>query len=128
MEALDTFLALLFPEVHAQVDKLVKVWTKEGIECWVLNHIEVQMTHDPVFPIRMCVYNYRVFDRYNRPMASLPVLADDDPTGWPREFRKSLFCCEVGIRFPFMKLLDFAAPEAVLRQVRTHSHRWCWPI
>ena len=26
----------------------------------------------------MYVYNYRVFDKYNRPVASLAVLADDD--------------------------------------------------
>ena len=72
-EALDMyfqpFLALLFPEVYAQidwsrgyesldkefqqvvreaeigrryVDKLVKVWMTNGEECWVLIHVEVQ--------------------------------------------------------------------------------------
>jgi hypothetical protein len=144
-EALDgyfePFLALLFPQVHGQidwsrghepldkefqqvvreaeigrryVDKLVKVWTRTGAECWVLIHVEVQTTHDPAFPERMYVYNYRVFDRYNRPVASLAVLADDDP-GWrPNEFHSRLFGCEAGIRFPAVKLLDFAAHEAVL--------------
>jgi hypothetical protein len=28
------------------VDKLVKVWTKAGVERWVLIHVEVQTTHD----------------------------------------------------------------------------------
>jgi hypothetical protein len=77
-EALDfyfeKFLALLFPDVHAQidwsrgyesldkefqqvvreaqvgrryVDKLVKVWTKDGDERWILIHVEVQST--PIF-------------------------------------------------------------------------------
>src|SRR5436305_13956413 len=76
-EALDcyfeAFLALLFPNVHQQidwtrghesldkefqqvvreaevgrryVDKLVKVWTKDGVECWVLIHVEVQTARD----------------------------------------------------------------------------------
>jgi hypothetical protein len=144
-EALDhyfeAFLALLFPEVHAQidwsrgyesldkefqqvareaevgrryVDKLVKVWTKAGVECWVLIHVEVQTAREADFPKRMYVYNYRIFDRYNRPVASLAVLADDDP-GWrPDEFRQSLFGCETGIRFRPVKLLDFAAQEAML--------------
>ncbi len=144
-EALDAyfepFLALLFPEVHRQidwsrgyesldkefqqvvreaevgrryVDKLVRVWTKDGVECWVLIHVEVQTARDAEFPRRMYVYNYRVFDRYNRPAASLAVLADDDP-GWrPTEFRSSLFGCEAGLRFPAVKLLDWAAHEAVL--------------
>jgi hypothetical protein len=137
----EAFLELLFPDVHAQidwlrgyesldkefqqvvreaevgrryVDKLVKVWTKDGAECWVLIHVEVQTAREAEFPKRLFVYNYRVFDRYNRPVASLAVLADDDPTWRPDEFRQSLFGCETGIRFRPVKLLDFAAHEAML--------------
>ena len=140
-EYFEPFLALLFPEVHRQidwsrgyesldkefqqvvreaelgrryVDKLVKVWTKDGIECWVLIHVEVQTARDAEFPLRMYVYNYRVFDRYNRPVASLAVLADDDPAWRPTDFRSSLFGCEAGLRFPAVKLLDLAAHEGVL--------------
>ncbi|MGH7173403.1 MAG: hypothetical protein ACRELG_24225, partial [Gemmataceae bacterium] len=144
-EALDSyfepFLALLFPEVHRQidwsrgyesldkefqqvvreaevgrryVDKLVKVWTTDGVECWVLIHVEVQTTRDAAFPQRMYVYNYRVFDRYNRPVASLAVLADDDPDWRPTDFASNLFGCQAGIRFPVVKLLDFAAHETML--------------
>jgi hypothetical protein len=144
-EALDAyfeaFVALLFPEVHSQidwargyesldkefqqvvreaelgrryVDKLVKVWTTGGVECWVLIHVEVQTTRDAAFPQRMYVYNYRVFDRYNRPVASLAVLADDDPNWRPSAFHSRLFGCAAGIDFPAVKLLDFAAHEAEL--------------
>ncbi len=132
---------LLFPDVHAQidwsrgyesldkefqqvvgeaelgrryVDKLVKVWTIGGLEQWVLIHVEVQTEREAEFPRRVYVYNYRVFDRYNRPVASLVVLADDEP-GWrPTEFQSRLFGCESGIRFPTVKLLDFATREAEL--------------
>jgi hypothetical protein len=137
----EPFLALLFADAHAQidwsggwesldkefqqvvreaevgrkyVDKLVKVWTKAGVECWVLIHVEVQTTRDADFPLRMFVYHYRIFDRYNVPVANLAVLADDDPNWRPEEFRRSLFGCDVGIRFPSVKLLDFAAKEAEL--------------
>jgi hypothetical protein len=96
------------------VDKLVKVWTTDGTECWVLVHVEVQTTRDLDFPQRMYVYNYRIFDRYNRPVASLAVLADDDPSWRPTEFRNTLFGCEAGLRLPAVKLLDFAAHEAEL--------------
>ena len=96
------------------VDKLVKVWTKDGTECWVLIHVEVQTAREAEFPRRMYVYNYRIFDRYNRPVASLAVLADDDPDWRPTEFRSGLFGCEAGVRFPVVKLLDFAPHEAVL--------------
>ena len=137
----EAFLLLLFPNVHGQidwsrgwesldkefqqvvreaavgrryVDKLVKVWTTEGAERWVLIHVEVQTTRDADFPERMYVYNYRVFDRYNRRVASLAVLADDDPNWRPTEFRSEAFGCEAGLRFPHVKLLDFAAHEALL--------------
>lgn len=137
----EAFLALLFPKVHPlidwsrgyealdkefqqvvreaeikrrYVDKLVKVWTKDGSECWVLIHVEVQTTRDAEFPCRMYTYNYRVFDRYNRSVASFAVLADDDSTWRPSEFHNRLFDCEAGIRFPSVKLLDFAAREAEL--------------
>jgi hypothetical protein len=137
----EAFLELLFPAVHAQidwsrgyesldkefqqavreaevgrryVDKLVKVWTRDGSERWVLIHIEVQTAREAEFPKRMYVYNYRIFDRYNRPVASLAVLADDDSEWRPDEFRQSLFGCETGIRFRPVKLLDFAAHEAML--------------
>ena len=144
-EALDAyfepFLALLFPNAHAQidwsrgwesldkefqqvvreaelgrryVDKLTQVWTTAGIECWVLIHVEVQTDHDPEFPLRMFVYHYRIFDRYNKPVASLAVLADDDPNWRPCEFHQGLFGCETILRFPAVKLLDFAPKEAEL--------------
>ena len=135
------FLALLFPSAYAEidwrrghesldkefqqivpeaelgrryVDKLVRVWTLAGVECWVLIHVEVQTTPDTDFPLRMFVYHYRIFDRYNKPVASLAVLADDDPDWRPGEFRQSLFGCEARLRFPAVKLLDFAAKEAEL--------------
>ncbi len=141
----EAFLALLFPDASGQidwsrgwesldkeyqqivreaeigrryVDKLVKVWTKAGVECWVLIHVEVQTARDPDFPQRMFVYNYRTFDRYNKPVASLAVLADDDGNWRPAEFRQDLFGCEVGIRFPTVKLLDLTATEAELETSR----------
>lgn len=137
----EPFVALLFPDVYRNidwsrgyesldkefqqvvreaeigrryVDKLVKVWTKEGVECWVLIHVEVQTSRDAAFPQRMYVYNYRIFDRYNRPVASLAVLADDEPDWRPTDFHSDLFGCEAGIRFPSVKLLDFVAHEAML--------------
>ena len=96
------------------VDKLFKVWRTDGTECWILIHIEVQTTRDDAFPERMYVYNYRIFDRYNRPVASFAVLADDDPDWRPSEFRQIILGCETGIRFPMEKLLDFAHREAEL--------------
>ncbi len=137
----EAFLALLFPHIYAEidwsrgyesldkefqqiirdadlgrryVDKLVKVWTYAGIECWVLIHVEVQTDREPEFPQRMYVYRYRIFDRYNKPVASLAVLADDDPTWRPTEYRDSVFGIETIQHFATAKLLDWRQREAEL--------------
>ena len=89
-------------------DKLVQVWRRDGDEAWVLVHIEVQGQEEAAFAKRMYVYNYRIFDRYNRPVTSLAVLADQKP-GWkPQSFGYELWGCEVGIKFPVVKLLDYS--------------------
>ena len=72
------------------VDKLVRVTLLNGDEKWIYIHIEVQGTRQAEFAKRMFVYNYRIYDRYDKPVASLAVLAD-----------------ETSIRFPIAKLTDY---------------------
>src|SRR5205807_974218 len=92
-------------------DKLFKVWRKDGTEAWLLIHIEVQGDPEADFPRRMFVYNYRIFDRYNRPVVSLAVLTDDRP-GWrPDEFGYGAWSYGTHIRYGVAKLLDFAARQ-----------------
>ncbi|MCK0506470.1 DUF4351 domain-containing protein [Aromatoleum anaerobium] len=90
------------------VDKLVRVTRLGGGEGWVYVHVEVQGSREADFARRMFVYNYRLFDRYDRPVASLAVLADEE-AGWrPDQFHVEAFGCETGIRFPVAKLTDHA--------------------
>lgn len=91
-----------------RVDKLIKVWRQSGDEEWVLVHVEIQSQDESEFARRMYVYNYRLFDRYNRQVASLAVLADDRRNWRPDHFGYNLWGCEIGIRFPVVKLLDFS--------------------
>jgi len=65
--------------------------------------VEVQAQKDPEFVQRMYVYNYRLFDRYNRKVASLAVLADERPAWRPDQFGYSLWGCTIGFRFPVVK-------------------------
>jgi len=58
-------------------DKLVRVWLNSGEEKWVLVHIEIQGQRDTDLAERMFVYNYRCYDRFKQPVASLAVLADE---------------------------------------------------
>ena len=58
------------------VDKLAKVFLKDGEEQWILIHIEVQGDADEDFSLRMFRYYYRIFDRYGKRIVSLAVLTD----------------------------------------------------
>lgn len=128
------FMAFYFPQAHAQIDwsqphrfleqelaqltrdaslgrrladKLVEVCPLGGGQQWLLVHLEVQGQRDSRFAERMFTYNYRIFDRYRRPVVSLALLADDRP-GWkPDCFAYRALGCSVGIHFPVVKLHDF---------------------
>lgn len=135
------FLALFFPPAHSDIDwsrpyelldkelqgvtrdaelgrryadMLVKVWLRDGSESWLLVHVEIQGRYEADFGKRIYVYNHRVFDRYDREVVSLVVLADDDPRWRPRGFHTARWGCKVGIDFEPVKLRDYAGREAEL--------------
>ncbi|BBD62768.1 hypothetical protein NIES2109_56180 (plasmid) [Nostoc sp. HK-01] len=128
------FMSFFFPQAHAQIDwsrgfefldqelqqvvrdaelgkrlidKLVKIYHIGGEESWLLIHVEVQSQEESDFPKRMFVYNYRIFDRYDRSVASLAVLGDDNINWRPSQFGYDLFGCTVNFQFPIIKLLDY---------------------
>ncbi len=130
-------MAFLFPRIHADidwargyemldkelqpivrqakhgrryVDKLVKVWLKNGEEKWILIHVEVQGRKEGEFPERIYVYNHRLFDRYGREVISLVILADDDPAWRPDRYEYARWDFHTFTKFPVVKLLDYA-PE-----------------
>lgn len=89
------------------VDKLVKLWRKNGDEAWLMVHIEIQSQEEGQFAQRMFVYNYRLYDRYKRVVVSLAVLGDERSTWRPNQFGYELWGCQVGFQFPIVKLLDY---------------------
>lgn len=98
------------------VDKLVKVWQRDGRETWVLIHLEVQGTVETNFAERMFVYHYRLRDRYNLPVVTLAVLADKRLSWRPEGYNDSLWGCQVTLDFPMVKLLDYEAQLPELEQ------------
>ena len=139
----EAFMAFFFPQAHSDIDwargyefldkelqqvvreaeagrrladKLVKVWRKNGTETWVLVHIEIQGQKDVDFAQRMYVYNYRLFDRYQRWVVSLAVLADEQINWRPDYYGYELWGCQTSLRFPIIKLLDYKTNWAVLEQ------------
>ena len=134
-------MALLFPDIYREIDwqrryealdqelqqimhdaelgkrladKLFKVWLKNGEEAWVLVHIELQNQPEGDFAERMYVYNYRIYDRYRRRVASLAVLGDEQADWRPSEFSYDLWGCRAGLRFRTAKLLDYVGNEPAL--------------
>ncbi|BBE08977.1 Uncharacterized protein MCB1EB_0816 [Mycoavidus cysteinexigens] len=94
------------------VDKLIKVRLKNGVECYLLLHIEVQGNYETGFAQRLFEYFYRLHERYGQWALTLVILADDR-TGWrPQDF--SIQACGYQVnRFQFLtsKLLDYRGQE-----------------
>jgi len=138
---LPAFLSLCWPNVHTEIDwsrgyqsldkefqrilrraklgkriadKLFKVWLKDGIECWVLVHVEVQGYVDQEFPKRMFEYHVAIRQMYNQDVVSLAILCDDQPDWRPHQFAFARWGCSIDFRFPIVKLLDFARRKAEL--------------
>ena len=89
------------------VDKLVRVNVLNGDEKWIYIHVEVQGTKQAEFAKRIFVYNYRIFDRYDRPVASLAVLADTHKQWKPTSYGFTLLGCKLSLEFPVAKLTDY---------------------
>ena len=88
------------------VDKLVRVTLQNGDENWIYIHIEVQGTMQTEFAERMFVYNYRLYDRYRHPIASMAVLADEYVQWKPTSYSFTVLGCKHTLEFPVAKLTD----------------------
>lgn len=92
-----------------RVDKLVRVKLRDGIEEWILVHVEVQHRPDIQLPLRVYQYHHRVRDRFGRRVLSLAILADEQPDWRPSRYEESILGCRVQFDFPICKLLDLVA-------------------
>lgn len=139
----EEFLAFCFPTIHQGIDwsrgfqileqqlqeivgeasseniiadKLFQVWLLEGTEIWVLIHIEIQSQRQTEFAKRMFQYNYRAFDRYEKPVLSLALLGDDSPTWRPSSYSYGLDVCQMELDFAIAKILDYEPRWEMLEQ------------
>jgi len=109
-EFLDKELQKVAPDAETgrrTVDKLVKVWLKDGTEIWAVVHVEIQGKADPEFAKRMYMYNYRLFDKHDKKIISLAVLTDNRKNWKPDRYGYTLCGCKVELQFPVVKLLDY---------------------
>ena len=55
----------------------------------------------------MYVYNYRLFDKFHRSVASFAILGDDNPAWKPDVFSNELWGCKASLTFPLVKILEY---------------------
>ena len=59
------------------IDKLIKVWLKNGEERWILIHIEVESSDKEGFSKRMYIYFSRAYDKYDVAIVALALFVGE---------------------------------------------------
>jgi hypothetical protein len=107
---LDKELEQLFPAEDLQspkyVDKLVKVFTKDGKEEWMLVHIEIQGYADKDFAKRMFTYFYRILDKYNKPVTAIVLYTDAGKNFHPVAYEYNNLGTSIIFRFNTYKIIE----------------------
>ena len=91
------------------VDKLVKVYLKNGEEKWILFHIEVQGKNNADFNERMFIYFYRIFDKYRVRIVSLAVITN--PATGRFEYKYEFFNTRVLYQYNVSKIEEIREEE-----------------
>ncbi len=88
-------------------DKLFRVYRKDGVEQWILIHIEIQQTPEDSFPQRMFTYHYRIYDRYQKPIVSCAILTDSQEKWRPTSYEIGLGGSYIKSEFLVVKVIDY---------------------
>jgi Domain of unknown function (DUF4351) len=89
------------------VDKLAKVFLLDGRENWILLHVEIQNQKEEGFGQRIHIYSGRLFDKFQKPVASFAVLGDTDTNWRPDHFTIGALGSTNETSFQIAKLLDW---------------------
>ena len=119
--ALETELRQIAGKARAsplRSDSLFQVKLLSGEPLLVLIHAEVQMARDSRLAERLFRYNYRSFDAQDLQVATIAILGDASRSWRPNHFGWSRWGCEMGIRFPVVKLVDYEGREDELAASR----------
>jgi predicted transposase YdaD len=96
------------------VDKLVKVFLRNGKERWILVHVEVQGYHDPEFSSRMFRYYYKILDRFSNPVTAIAIFSGADGGKMPTSFEDRCLGTRLVYQYNAIRVLDY--PDKVLEQ------------
>jgi len=107
---LDKELEQLFPMQDSEspkfVDKLIKVFTKNGREEWILCHVEIQGYDDAQFAKRMFTYFYRILDKYGKPVTAIAIFTDANKNFHPKVYEYEYLGTKNTFHFNTYKILD----------------------
>ncbi len=112
------FETLFPPEPNGKglvyVDKLVKVYLRDGREQFVLCHVEVQSSCGKGnLAERMFQYFYKISDRYKVPVTAIAILADGNSRYRPSCYMQDFMGTSLRYTFNSYKILD--QDESALR-------------
>jgi len=105
---LDKELAEISPNSEAgdnRADLLVKVFLKDGTAKWLFIHIEIQGYEDKKFEQRMFAYYYRIWDKYQIPIAALAIFTDEKEDFFPKKYEINTLNTRLCYEFHAVKLL-----------------------
>jgi hypothetical protein len=114
---LDKELAQMFPEPgkpsnNRVVDKLVKVFLRDGSERWMLLHVEVQGNNEKDFPRRMFEYYIRIFGKHGRPVAAVALMTGKDGAKMPAAYEDRCLWTRTRYEYKTLNIADY--PDEVL--------------
>ncbi|HEY4208040.1 MAG TPA: hypothetical protein VGM31_14550 [Puia sp.] len=113
---LDKELSQLYPEPQKPsatrlVDKLVRVFRRDGRAEWLLVHLEVQGKAEPGFSERMFQYYYRILDRWQCPITAVAILTGKDGHRVPDRYEHSFLGTELSFKYNVLRIDGYKDEE-----------------
>ncbi|MBS1660160.1 MAG: hypothetical protein JST68_03820 [Bacteroidetes bacterium] len=116
VEFLDKELGELFPAPGRRlevryVDKLVKVFRKDGTEEYLIIHVEVQGEYDENFARRMFEYYCRLYVRFKRPVEAVAIFTHKEGLRMPEHCEQAALVTKMRLDYKTLYLAsldDFA--------------------
>lgn len=115
-QSLDSEFQKVAPAVAGphRVDKLVRVWLRDGQDVWVLVHIDVQSQRETAFAERMFSYLALIWSVYHHEVVSIGVLCDEQLSWQPRRFSMGRWGSSLTFEYPMIKLAMYRERRAEL--------------
>lgn len=98
------------------VDKLARVFTREGREEFVLVHVEVQGQYQQDFARRMFQYYYRLFDKYNRRITAYVIFLESNTIVRPDAFEQEFMGTVLRYKFNVLKIADMKEEDLLVNE------------